>query len=111
MKHEDQKFVDIELSANLTVLPGNCSHTSIIPLGDDFGVCTKCGDKSFPITYKAACIPPNDTERLDWLSKNSCAFPMNHVTGKGFIHISTSYQDKEPFDLRTAIDEAMERND
>jgi hypothetical protein len=49
-----------------------------------------------------------DKERLDWLERNSYAFAFRHDTGKGFIRLSAAYRHMGPFNLRGAVDEAID---
>jgi hypothetical protein len=48
---------------------------------------------------------------MDWLCKNSYAFVFDHEKGQGFVRLSDSYRNLEPFDLRKAIDDAMKWKD
>jgi hypothetical protein len=52
-----------------------------------------------------------DTDRLNWIQQNSYAIAIRHDTGKGFIRFSRDMKDpeKDDYDIRRFIDEAMDR--
>jgi len=49
----------------------------------------------------------SDSDRLNWLSKRVFAALIHHEDGSGFIRLSRNYKDKELFDIRAFIDEAI----
>ena len=65
--------------------------------------------KDMDVKYAIITDNEKDTKRLDWLSKHAFAFLFDHEKIKGSILMSGNYLDDDPFDLRKAIDEAMER--